>query len=72
MVKQTEEQASKPALYFRVRMKYLKWYVFLYDEDISIKDDALGPYDSHAAAYAVAESTNCKDMDKSNVPTQSR
>lgn len=59
---------SKPPLYFRVRMKYLKWYVFQYDEDISIKDDALGPYDSHGQAYEAAEATGLKDMDKSNVP----
>lgn len=61
---------SKPALYFRVRMIYNKWYVFQYDEDISKLDDAYGPYESHQRAYAIAEATGLKDMDKSDAPIQ--
>lgn len=62
----------KPALYYRIRMKYNKWYVLQYDEDISILDDAFGPYDQHSEAEARAETTGLKDLDKSDVPSQTR
>lgn len=63
-----ELKIPEDATYFRVRMKYLKWYILFYDTKLVELDRVYGPFSLPQDAYETAKFFAVEDLDKMNIP----